>query len=255
LSAIRRNAKLLPEQEEHGIRDVAAFRSLLTCLEHLEQREADKQVKHFLGVVLNRFLVLRQNSRVTLVRVGRYSAEQLSTLISRLLASASGGRWPVMLATAMFRAMNEQWSLGWEVAAQGINVADGPTGAAGDITVTKSDSIVLAAEVTERTVDKTRVITTFNAKITDAQIKDYIFFAPVNEASGATIQAQQYFAQGHEINFLDLRLWLLNMLVTIGSEGRHKFAAHILSLLDQDSTPTNLKVSWNSIANDIAGGS
>ncbi|MGI8979839.1 MAG: restriction endonuclease, SacI family [Pirellulaceae bacterium] len=254
LSAIRRNAKFLPEQEERGLRHIDAFRGLLACLEHLEQLTASEAIKQFLGIVLNRFLVLRQKSDVVLVRVQRFSVTQLYTLIESLLQSASGGRWPVLLAGAMFRAVSGRFDLGWEVQCQGINVADAPSGAAGDITVKAGEKIVLAAEVTERRVDRTRVITTFNAKIADAEIYDYIFFAAPDDTSGAKAQAEQYFAQGRDINFVDLAEWLHQMLVTIGVDGRQKFVTEVLAALEAPSTPGALKVTWNSVVTGVVSG-
>jgi hypothetical protein len=254
LSSIRRNAKLLPEQEDRGLMHPVAFRALMTCLDHLQKLDGDDDIKGFLMLVLNRFAVLRQESQVALVQISRLSLKQLNALIDRLLASASGGRWPVILCAAMFRTIAAHWNLDWTVECQGINVADAPSGAAGDVTIRQADRIVLAAEVTERRVDRTRVITTFNAKIADAKIGDYIFFAAPDEESGAERQAQQYFAQGHEINFVDLFGWLHNLLATIGPEGRRQFVSEVLQNLQADDTPGALKVTWNSVATDVASG-
>ena len=104
------------------------------------------------------------------------------------------------------------------------------------------------------TVSRTRVITTFNAKIADAEIRDYIFFARPDLKSGAIDQARQYFAQGHEITFVDVADWLRQILVTIGSDGRQLFVERILEALREDSTPGAMKVTWNSVATAVASG-
>lgn len=253
LSTIRRNARFNPEQETHGIRDVTAFRGLLTCLDYVEELSPEF-AKSFLGAVLNRFLILRETSKVALVRIERFSVVQFGALINAILDSASGGRWPVILATAMLRAISTQWGMNWTVDSQGINVADAPSGAAGDITVRAGDHVLLAAEVTERIVDRTRVMTVFNAKIADAQIRDYIFFAEPDSESRPEELAQQYFAQGYEINFVDLSAWLHHMLVTIGVQGRDTFVSEVLAILEEESTPGSVKVTWNSVVTKVAAG-
>jgi hypothetical protein len=58
-------------------------------------------------------------------------------------------------------------------------------------------------------------------------------------------QAQQYFAQGHEVNFLDIKTWALNTLSTIGKKGRVAFISEMVKLLDTDDVPRRMKVGWN----------
>jgi hypothetical protein len=142
----------------------------------------------------------------------------------------------------------EHFGLTWEIESQGINEADSARGAGGDITIRNASKIVLVAEITERIVDKSRVISTFNTKISPDSIEDYIFF--VNTASAhepAIAQAQQYFAQGSEVNFVDIKTWLNMSLVTMGKRGRSEFNAQLRTLLDSDDTPRSIKVAWNQL--------
>src|SRR5688572_22400864 len=114
--------------------------------------------------------------------------------------------------------------------------------------------IVLAAEVTERRVDESRVESTFTTKTAERGVTDYLFFGSPDEATGAVAKAQQSFAQGHHINFIDLRLWMHNVLATIGSEGRAAFADELLAVLNEADLPATLKVTWNDIATAVASG-
>lgn len=58
-------------------------------------------------------------------------------------------------------------------------------------------------------------------------------------------QAQQYFAQGHEVNFLDIKTWALHTLSTIGKTGRLAFNLEMIKLLDSNDVPRKMKVGWN----------
>jgi len=78
---------------------------------------------------------------------------------------------------------------------------------------------MLAAEVTERLVDRARVVATFNTEIIQTGIQDYLFFGDPD----AEAQANQFFAQGHEINFVDLPNWIHVAIATIGRDGQQSF--------------------------------
>jgi hypothetical protein len=98
----------------------------------------------------------------------------------------------------------------WEIDYQGINVADAASGVGGDITITHEGKIVFAAEVTERPLERARIVATFNTKIAPNGIEDYLFFVRSETlADDARQQARQYFAQGHEVNFLEIKNWVL----------------------------------------------
>ncbi len=58
-------------------------------------------------------------------------------------------------------------------------------------------------------------------------------------------QARQYFSQGHEINFLELKRWILVILATVGKGGRTLFNEVLLEKLNAPNTPASLKVAWN----------
>lgn len=75
----------------------------------------------------------------------------------------------------MLRTIKECYALKWEIEFQGINVADKAAGVGGDVTVREGTKVLMAIEVTERPIDKARVISTFNTKIVEAGIEDYWF--------------------------------------------------------------------------------
>jgi len=121
-----------------------------------------------------------------------------------------------------------------------------PSQARGDITIRRNGDVLLAIEVTERPIDETRVRATFRAKISPYSIDDYLFFftaTPPND--DARQAAKQYFAQGHHIGFLSVEEWAVNILGTIGPEGRAHFNDVILGLLSRNDVPKELKVAWN----------
>jgi hypothetical protein len=158
----------------------------------------------------------------------------------------SGGRLPVVLVVAAFEAIKSFFTLDWHIAWQGINVADAPSGAPGDVTISRGPQVLLAIEVTERPIDRSRVVSTFTTKIAPAGIEDYLFFSSSSAASpDAKQQARQYFAQGHEVNFVEIRGWILASLATMGKKGREAFGDILLRLIDDEDMPRYVKIAWN----------
>jgi len=245
LSAIRRNFKFVEEAADRGIRDAEAFKAFLQIVSVLEQA-TETDARSYLRYLLYWFLDLREGSDVKLARVKRLSVEQYDILVSNLLPQASGGLIPVLLAVAMFQTIRMCFNLSWKIEWQGINVADRATGVGGDITITDGDRLVMAVEVTEREIDRKRVVSTFTAKIAPGAIDDYLFlFARITPTTEAREAARQYFGQGHEINFIPLREWIRFVLGTIGPKCRELFTANILEVLQDNRVPASIRVAWN----------
>jgi len=189
---------------------------------------------------------MRDAAAITLARIRRLSLEQYEQLIDALIDEPSGGLIPVLLSVAMFKTIKKCFDLDWNIDWQGINVADRATGVGGDITVKRGEELLLAVEITERPIDRTQLVSTFNTKISPHAIDDYIFFftstIPDDEARAA---ARQYFAQGHDISFLPIKDWLINSFGTIGAKCRSIFTNEFLDLLGDRDVPAALKVAWN----------
>jgi hypothetical protein len=218
----------------------------MTALERLEATDSDEDLAKMLRFLLYKFVELREAAHITLTTLQRMSLEQYDTLITGLLATPSQGRFPVILLVATFRAISGYFDQNWVIEMQGINEADRPGGAGGDITIRSDGHTVLVAEVTERPVDLHRVVQTFQTKIAPQGIEDYLFFVrPQAAIPEARQQAHQYFAQGHEVNFLEIKPWMLMTLATIGGRGRQLFTQFSLELLAADDIPRTLKVAWN----------
>jgi len=125
-------------------------------------------------------------------------------------------------------------------------VADAAAGAGGDITISRAGLVLLSAEVTERGIDRSRLTATFNTKIAPNGIEDYLFFVRLAGVDpDARELARQYFTQGHEVNFLDIKEWILMSLATMRKLGRDTFNRILISLMDAPGIPRNVKVGWN----------
>jgi hypothetical protein len=244
LSALRRAVRLeLPVPQ--GQRDTKAFEALVTVIEAL--RAADEgTARLYLRYLLCRFLRLREESKITLVRAHRLSLDQYRQLLPCLLSKPSGGRMPLLVAVAGFQTLCRYFELDWEIEWQEINAADAPSKAGGDITVRSDDAILMAVEVTERPIDAGRVRTTFRAKISPHAIDDYLFiFSGVGPNEEAKLAAKRYFAQGHHICFVPVEEWIISIMSLVGPEGRVCFEDCLLELLDREDIPRALKVGWN----------
>jgi hypothetical protein len=252
LSSFRRSVKFEPETAK-GLRDREGYTALLDYIAALETAD-ETQARALVLYLVYRFVVLRSVANIPLSRISRLSLEQYEALVSALLQVQSGGLIPVLLSVAMLRAIKTFYGLRWQIEWQGINVSDKASGAGGDITVRQDDTIVLAIEVTERPVEKARVVSTFNTKIIKSGIEDYLFIysnsLPTDDARRV---ARTYFTQGHEINFLQVREWIVNNLGTMGARGRVTFTQEILGLLDTRDVPASIKMAWNDTVRAIVG--
>lgn len=254
LSAFRRGVRF-EQSTESGLRDVEGYRAFLDLIGHLEKTRNEAALRAFLRYLLYRFAKLREQADVALSRLQRMSLEQYEKLIGLLLNTPSGGRMPVVIVVAAFRSVKDCFAKDWTIEFQGINVADRPSGAGGDVTISEAGRVVFAAEITERPVDRSRVVATFNTKIAPQGIEDYLFFVPLKTLKPeARQQAQQYFAQGSDVNFLEIRTWATALLATIGKQGRELFNSHLLSLMDDADMPRQLKVAWNDHIAQLAAG-
>jgi hypothetical protein len=234
----------------NGMKDKKAFAAMLVFIEELRLANTIADVEGLIRHLLWQFALLREKSNITLARINRLSIQQLSGLIQAMLASKSGGRFPVLLAAAMLRTIKQQFNLPWNVNQQGINAADAASKTGGDIDVTdlNTGKFVFSIEVTERIIDKSRVVSTFTSKISPHSIEDYLFFYSTSlPDKGALDIAKQYFAQGHDISFLSVDEWLRNCLATVGSGGRSRFINEFVDLLDQTDVPSEMKVRWNDL--------
>jgi hypothetical protein len=243
-----RRAVRFTKATRKGLQDKTGYDSFLALVEYIGALESDDHLRALLGALLYKFLELREGARIEIAKVQRLSIPQYAELIEGLLGISSGGRFPVFVVVATLRAVEVALGVNWEVSYQGINVADAASDQPGDITISREGTIFIAAEVTERVVDKARVVSTFTTKIAPAGVEDYIFFVrfkPTGADPEALRQAHQYFAQGHDVNFLDVKTWVLNTLSTIGKNGRVAFNVEMVKLLGSNEVPRKMKVGWN----------
>jgi hypothetical protein len=244
LSVFRRSVTFTPDIRP-GLRDKAGYDAMLVFIDALGQPSADN-ARVCLHALLTAFLRLRDAANVNLVHVQRLSLDQYESLLTALLKVPSGGRFPVILAIAMFQTIQRAFNLDWQINWQGINVADRASDVGGDITLGSGDATILSVEVTERPIDRARVEATFNTKILTHHLTDYLFLhGDALPTSDAKALARRYFGQGHEINFLPVKEWLLHSLVTIGSRYRPEFTVHVLALLRARDVPATVKRAWN----------
>lgn len=245
LTVFRRSVELNAEHKK-GKRDKGGYDSLLNLIEILQKKSGFSEIESFLNTLLYKFILLREASKVPLAKLRRISTEQYSIILAGLLDVPSGGLIPVLLVGCIFETIRICFHLDWEIEIQGINVADGPSKASGDITIKSGDEVILAVEVTERPVDRKRVVSTFTTKISKGEIKDYLFMTSINDPSDDAIStARQYFAQGHEIGFIKIHDWAVNILGTIGGDCREVFKNLLYDRLDEKNVPQALKAAWN----------
>ncbi len=163
LAMFRRDFRFDPSKRE-GQKNKALFDAFLNLVAALEGMEAEESLREFIVYLLYRFARLREEAEVPLSHLNRISLEQYDALLQSLLDTNSGGRLPVVIVVATFRTIKDFFGTEWVIDFQGINVADRPTGAGGDVTISDGGRILMAAEITERPVGRPRVLATFNTK-------------------------------------------------------------------------------------------
>jgi predicted peroxiredoxin len=244
LSVFRRQVTF-EEQTGKGLRDPAGYEGLLNLL-GAAQREGDPDaLQQYLVYLLWHFLRLREQSQVEMLRLERVSLRQLDRVVKGLLARRSGGLLPLAIVVATVRAISERFGLGWRIEVQGINVADAATAAGGDVTIFSNGDKVMVIEVTERPVDTHRLAATFATKIAPANA-EYVFMVHLTSVGPDVIeQAERYFAQGHEVNFVDIAEWVRSTLASTGAAGRRAFQAAMVETLAAPDVPKTVKLAWN----------
>jgi len=242
LSSLRGGAKFIEGGAPRIQRDAAGFQALVDVVAYLGKSPQQHSVE-YLRYLLRRFVQLRETSDLHLLSIAKPNLLQLNKLIDGLVSVKSGGKLSAMLATAMFQTLADCYQLAWEVEFQGINVADKASGAVGDITVKTEGRVILGVEVTERLVDKNRVVNTFQQKIAPVQLDDYLFITTIAPDPEALQAAHSYTAVGHEMNFVQVREWLINNLGTIGASCRAIFQSKMLALVAVQTA--DIKVAWN----------
>jgi hypothetical protein len=254
LATFRRSVKFEASTRE-GVRDKIGYDAFLLVLAHLRDAKTDGDIKLLLLQILIGFVNLRDASRVPLAKINRLNLDQYDALFEELLKTKSGGLIPVLLTVAMFKTIKDCYKLdAWKIEWQGINVADKASGVGGDISISENGTLLFAIEVTERPIDKSRVVSTFNTKISPGGIEDYIFvFTGISPAKEAKEAATQFFGQGHDVNFVDIKPWLLHNLATMGGNCRGKFTRNFLDLMDTKDVPAVLKVKWNDLVKRLFG--
>jgi SacI restriction endonuclease len=187
LSAFRRSVQFI--RELPGQRDRQAYGAFMDFIDALKSAPDEDVACSLLRYLLYRFVLMRNAAHIVLRRIRRLSIEQYESLIDALLHVPSGGRFPVLLAVATFQTIKGCFGLDWSIEWQGINVADRASGVGGDITIWRDSKPILAVEITQRPIDRSRVVSTFNTKILPSGIDDYLFLfsvaAPTDDARAA----------------------------------------------------------------------
>ena len=167
LGVFRRSVKFKADTGR-GLKDKRGYSAFLLFLEALQVSSLSTARTLFL-YLLYLFVEMRAKSNIPISRIQRLGLDQYELVIVNLLRTPSGGLIPVLLAVAMFKTISDCFTLQWDIDWQGINVADSASNVGGDITVKSDGRILLVIEVTERTIDKARIRSTFNTKGTQSR--------------------------------------------------------------------------------------
>lgn len=242
LSVLRRGKRFI-DADTTGVRDRVTYTELNRVVAWLQDSDQN-EARRTLAALLQGFLRLRDARSIALIEVRKLSLLQLADLTRKLLAVPSGGRIPMMLTLAALKALDGSLDLRWAIEAQGINAADSSSGSVGDITVRKDEKVLFGIEVTERTVDATRIRNAMNEKVMPAGLTDYLYFVTTGPSEDALAVSHTYFGQGHDVNFIAIADWVPAVL-SLTYDCRAQFTRFLHAAFSDDTVPTGLKVAWN----------
>lgn len=245
LATFRRSVKFVTETAQ-GLRDKKGYQAFLSYLEAFENATSKEEVKNLLLYLLYRFVQLREEHNIQLMRVNRLSLDQIDSVIGFLLQTRSGGYIPVLLTVAMLETLNQRFNLAWNIDWQDINVSDRAANVAGDITIRQNEQTIFVLEVTERSLESQRVRDVFETKMSIHQISDYLFIVTVSSID-ESVQKEvvKYFRQNYDINILELRPWIRHLLSITGAAGRQMFVDKFIELIDRNNISSVIKTAWN----------
>lgn len=245
LAVFRRQVSLVPSTGE-GLRDKQSFEAMLEYVSVIESASTPQELELLIACLIRRFISLRDASYVKLARIERMSIEHYNSLLNHLITHQSGGLLPVFIMVAFYQTLNEYYSQGWDISYQGINVADSATNQEGDITIRKGDTVLLAIEVTERPLDERRVTSTFNTKIQHGHALTYLFiYTHTAPDLAAYEKARSLYTLGYDVNFANASELVINSFLSQTQMARSLFMDKMITLLDDVSVSSAVKVAWN----------
>lgn len=251
LATFRRNV-MLTDETKKGLRDKDGYDALMKLLSIIESTTDDSILETLMISFIRRFIILRDSSKITLFHINRLSIEQFKSFLSTLIQKPSGGLIPVLISVAFYQMLNEYYQLSWEINWQGINVSDQSTGSEGDIIIKANKETICAIEVTERLIDKKRIVSTFNTKILRGNVKEYLFIYTQTEPDRTAMDAAgKLFSQGYDVNFASIVDLIVNNFAVQRPEARSIFTNKMISLLDSIEIPSSVKLAWNECIKNV----
>lgn len=122
--------------------------AFLRPLNNASREELEEAVKRCLSSIARR----GRSQDVAIVFPQRVSLERLCEMTVDFIGKPSGGLRPMAICVALMQVIGKSMGLFDRVESQGINEADGPSNAVGDITCYKDNVIALVVEVKDMSI-------------------------------------------------------------------------------------------------------
>ena len=225
------------EREMPDVKDKVGWDQLVTLLDKAEMRGDRECLVGTIRQVLRALVRRLAAQRFEYVIPQRVSLPGLCGMLGVFLSTPSGGFRPLAVATALLRTLGSAFTLFDRVESQGINEADAPGGAPGDILCYchhEPERICLVVEVKDMELTLSHVqASSLKAKRSDAGLTSLLFTVPgvhTADAEGVQALARREWASGLNIyttSIVDLakatlalvgEIWRLNLLRAIGDE-------------------------------------
>ena len=181
------------EHDMPDVRDRVGWNQLVALLEDVEEGDSETLIDTFRWVLVS--LARRLAAQMFDYAVPhRVSLADLRDMLDAFLRTPSGGFRPLAVTTALLRTLGDAFTLFDRVEAQGINEADAPSGAPGDILCychNEPARICLVVEVKDIDLTLAHVrSSSLKAKQADAGLTSLLFTVPgVRPADAEDIQA------------------------------------------------------------------
>ena len=210
-------------------------------------------MNYFRSVLYQIYLKLA-DIQVTYPTPSRISLANTVKLISDFSNEKSGGDILETLTSALFQTIGTEFDLFDEVKRSKVNASDASTGLSADIECWSNNTIVLAAEVKDKTLNLTQFKNTIESARTN-KITEILLIAEKGiiekEKTELEDRVNKEFTSGQNVYIENFHSFAIGILVLLGESGRVKYLNNIGPELDRVNSNISLRKKWAELLSKV----
>ena len=245
-----RRARLDSGQEP--VRNRTLWNSLVALLAEVQEQDNPEFTESRLRSCLASLASVYRQLTVEFDVPQRISLEATARLVTDYLSEQSGGERPQIVAAALMRTIGDRFGIFDRVSRLGINEADAAADGPGDILCHYQDTLVLAVEVKDRTLE-IHDIETAIGKARRTGVTEILFTTRTQPADAQQIdeRTEREFALGINIYRLGIDTLLQVAMSIAGETSRVRFLTLIGEELNDRVTQPSHKLAWQELLQNL----